>query len=617
MDKRILSANVNTRRMMLIRFIALIALAITSPVGLLISIIFIAAFISIKINKIWFCIASGAIAFLLNLKISFMNVFGKGAIKIVENLILDSVFKKGVNCKVMYKVYLNNLTHNHNAMIWQVVIGIIIAAIVVQIYHSDDAIKKVVKNNNNDKKIDKAIKKLENLPHEDNNTLLGVSYKDQKTIKVSDKAKHIMIAGTTGSGKTVSISNFIESGMQKGYPIMAIDGKGDLDEGSLLHYMQSLSRKYGRKLYVVNLVKPEYSDYYNPFKGAGMTEAKDMLIDMSEWSEPHYKINTERYLQQVIRVLNLAKIPLNLNTIIRYSSTQFKKLILQLKNEDALTIDDYTKLMEIIEDAGQIADSAMARFATTAESEAGEIFNDNKGIDICEVMKERANILIILDSLGKPELSRQVGRLAILDAKKAVSKLFGDPIRKFFIWDEFNVYASDVAIDVLNKSRSAGVTCIPAVQSLADLEKAGGTALMNQVIDNCNNYIIMRQNSPMSSETWEKVIGQEEIMDYTYHMEEKPGLFGSKNMATGTGSMHKTLDNKYTHSDIQNLKLGETIFLSKDESVLEKVKVRFVNLDMPHPILDRNKIIPKASENSVNEIESTQNFNDIENMLNK
>ncbi len=100
--------------------------------------------------------------------------------------------------------------------------------------------------------------------------------------------------------------------------------------------------------------------------------------------------------------------------------------------------------------------------------------------------------------MGKPELSKQVGRLTVLDAKKAVSKLFGDETRKFFILDEFNVYASDIAVDLLNKSRSANVTCIPAFQSLSDLDKAGGTALRNQVIQNCNNYIIMRQNSDNS-----------------------------------------------------------------------------------------------------------------------
>ena len=225
--------------------------------------------------------------------------------------------------------------------------------------------------------------------------------------------------------------------MQKNHPVFAIDGKGDLGDGSLLNYMQSLSETYNRQLYVINFVRPDESDHYNPFKGAGMTEAKDMLIGMSDWSEAHYKVNTERYLQQLIKILNIKKIPLDLNTIIKYSPTLFQNLIEEMKDNNEIGIGEYAKLSDIIETTAPIVNSAMARFATTAESEAGEIFNSN-GVDVYTALKQKANILIILDSLGKPELSKQVGRLAILDAKKAVSKLFLDKTRKYFIFDEFN-----------------------------------------------------------------------------------------------------------------------------------------------------------------------------------
>jgi len=50
---------------------------------------------------------------------------------------------------------------------------------------------------------------------------------------------------------------------------------------------------------------------------------------------------------------------------------------------------------------------------------------------------------------------KQTSRAAIiLDAKKSVSKLFLNKTRKHYIFDELNVYAIDVAIDLLNKSRS-------------------------------------------------------------------------------------------------------------------------------------------------------------------
>jgi type IV secretory pathway TraG/TraD family ATPase VirD4 len=472
----------------------------------------------------------------------------------------------------------------HINIFWQLSIGLILASIIAEIYYlntkqdTKEDTKSIKEKARKEKLVNKSLDKLNLQTHEEKTTLIGVDYDKVKAVKINDNAKHVLIAGTTGAGKTVSISNFIENAMQKGYPVLAVDGKGDLGKGSLLHYMESLSKKYNRKLYVINFVNPETSDYYNPFKDAGMTEAKDMLIGMNNWSEEHYKVNTERYLQQLIKILNMNNTILDLNTIIKYSPTQFQKLIDEMKDNGTLLIDEYTKITEIIKSTATIVSSAMARFATTAESEAGIIFN-SKGIDIYTALKEKANILIILDSLGKPELSKQVGRLAILDAKKAVGKLFGDATRKLFILDEFNVYASDVAIDLLNKSRSANVTCVPAVQSLSDLDKAGGVALRNQVIENCNNYIIMRQNSSDSSMTWEKIIGQEEIDKYTYNVQKKAGLFGTRAITSDNTSMHTAMESKHTATEIQELQQGQSIFISKDQGIDKRIKMRSVKID--------------------------------------
>ena len=109
-----------------------------------------------------------------------------------------------------------------------------------------------------------------------------------------------------------------------------------------------------------------------------------------------------------------------------------------------------------------------------------------------------------------------MGRLVLIDSKKAVSNLFNTQDRKFFIFDEINVYASKVLLDLVNKSRSACVTCFCASQSLADLESAVGESFKHQIMENCNNYFIMRQNSFKSAEECAKLIGTMEKMKMTY-----------------------------------------------------------------------------------------------------
>lgn len=598
--------------MLIIGVMAILYLLLTCLPALVIGSILIIIFNKVKINKLIFTLLGLIISVLVNIKLSFVENYLIHSFELCQDILNLMIHKNNPSFIDIYKDYLL-----HTNYIWQTLISIIIASIFSYFIMKNSEEEKEAKEEKKELKVKKALEKLKKYDNE--STIIGVDYDNLEGIKVHDNTGHILIGGTTGAGKTVTISNFIENCIKKDYPVLAVDGKGDTKERSLLHYMQDLSRKYNKKLYVINFVNPEYSDFYNPFKNAGLTEAKDMLISMNEWTEPHYKINTERYLQQLIKVLKLANITLDLNTIIKYSPSQFKLLIEELKDNKVLEIEEYIKINDIIENSDSIINSAMARFATTAESEAGEIFN-NKGIDILTAMQEKANILIILDSLGKPEMSKQVGRLAVLDAKKAVSKMFGDNTRKFFIFDEFNVYISDIAIDLLNKSRSANVTCIPAFQSLSDIDKAGGIPLRNQLIENCNNYIVMRQNSPDSSNIWEKVIGQEETTNYTYSMKETNGILNNKNKTTGTGSMSKIMKSKYDSSKIQALRKLQCIFLSKDQRITKKVKVKFVNLSTQEPTFElrKNSILKKKKNytDSTNKKDNNLDFSGIEDILN-
>jgi len=99
---------------------------------------------------------------------------------------------------------------------------------------------------------------------------------NKKIVFIPSDAKHVFICGTTGSGKTVALANFIASGAKYDYPMLIIDGKGDTDAGSLLEMTRMLCP--GRKLYVINLNEPTASDKYNPFKNTSTDVIKDMLI---------------------------------------------------------------------------------------------------------------------------------------------------------------------------------------------------------------------------------------------------------------------------------------------------------------------------------------------------
>ncbi|HAS91550.1 MAG TPA: hypothetical protein DCS12_04690 [Clostridiales bacterium] len=65
-----------------------------------------------------------------------------------------------------------------------------------------------------------------------NGTFIGTN-KSKKKIYLPDTAKHVFIAGTTGAGKTVLLSNFIKRAMEQNYGALIVDGKGDTGSMSI------------------------------------------------------------------------------------------------------------------------------------------------------------------------------------------------------------------------------------------------------------------------------------------------------------------------------------------------------------------------------------------------
>lgn len=403
--------------------------------------------------------------------------------------------------------------------------------------------------------------------NETNSALLG--YNGRKPIFSPDNAKHIFICGTTGSGKTVALSNYMQNCMKKDFPMLIVDGKGDTGKGSILDVLTQLNKRYRKKIYCINLTNPSLSDTYNPFFNTSPTVAKDMLINMTDWSEEHYKVNAERYLQRLILLMNKAEIPLSFQTIVKYMELEkFTELSMQLVREKRISKEKHLENLEIAKTSGKIAENSIARFSTIAESELGELFSDT-GIDIATALKEKAIILFILNPLIYPEISPAFGRLVLIDSKKAISQRFQNNNRTFFLFDEINVYASKTLIDLVNKSRSANVTCVLATQSLSDLASAEDEDFTQQIIENCNNYLVLRQNSAVNAENWANILGTKPTMEVTYQLRQD----GFDTTQTGYGSARRVREFLYHPDEIKQLQTGYGIFLSRDEYFHSKLHV--------------------------------------------
>jgi len=397
-------------------------------------------------------------------------------------------------------------------------------------------------------------------------TFIGIS-PNRRDVFIPNNAKHVFVCGTTGSGKTVALSNFIKSAVDYNYPLLIVDGKGDTNEGSILEVTKLIGED--RKLYIIDLNNPSKCHRYNPFKNTSPDIIKDMLINMTTWSEEHYKYNAERYIQRLCFLLQASGITISLETITKYLyKNNFLKLSKDLSEQAKISKDEHIANIALADTSGDIAESASARFATIKESMLGQIFHED-GIDIYTALKENAIILFILNPLNYPETSPLIGNLIIIDSKKAVSNFYNErKHRIFYILDEINVYASPSLLDLVNKSRSANITCILATQSLSDLDTVN-EQFKEQVIENCNNYIVLRQNSSTNAEHWSEIIGTRQTMQATYQVK------GEKGVTTPTtlGTLRRTREFIYHPDDIKTLKTGEAFFVSRDEMFNTKLKI--------------------------------------------
>lgn len=395
---------------------------------------------------------------------------------------------------------------------------------------------------------------------------IGINENHKKVFCPLD-SKHFLVGGTTGAGKTVVLSNFIKTALTENLPILLVDGKGDTGKGSILEITKQFCKEKNRKLITIDMGNPNTSDHYNPFQGVNATIATDMLINMTDWSEEHYKANTKRFIQRLCQLLIQNGERLSYNKIIScMSSSKFNALSNELVKKEVISKAEHVENDKFYQTVGTIAESSYSRFATLAESEPGRIFCSD-GINITTALSNNDVILFILNPLLYPDTSALLGRLILIDSKQAVSNMFGSESRKFFIFDEVNVYASTVLLDLVNKSRSANVTCLLGTQSLADLE-AVSPQFKEQTIENCNNYIVLRQNAYEGSEAWAKTIGTCENMHITHQLSD--GEDEEENQKGSVRRVHEFI----VHPDkIKNLKIGDGYYVNRDYGIVEKIIV--------------------------------------------
>lgn len=425
-------------------------------------------------------------------------------------------------------------------------------------------------------------------------------------------SKHVCLVGTTGSGKTVTLFRFIYSALAHGKAIVLVDGKGDRETQKRFTLA---CQRYGRQPHIVTIDGSDHGEGYSAFSHGSTSELTDKVIGLFDWTEEHYRLGAQRFIQLLLRYLKLCKLPVTLGSIVRYSDlkrlrehhitahcsgiqpkaksparkaqrAQEETLLPSFDEppvqeepasaEVAAFSAEGAKAEELLQAIATIDSKSIAgirdRLATLAEGDMGEVIDDPAGLDLLDLIESQGAVLFSLDSLRYPAQARALGRLVVGDLKSTVSahaRAGAKPVAVLF--DEFNIFASHETIDLINKSRSAGFEALLSFQSLADIDKLeAGEALRRQIIQNCNSIIVQRQNDSRDAEELSALFGTVETTDHTY-IEMK----GSAEV--GAGSVRLVHEYRVPPDSIKELGVGQAwvkLVNAKGGLYVDKVQVK-------------------------------------------
>lgn len=363
-----------------------------------------------------------------------------------------------------------------------------------------------------DQEINTALKKIDESSYD--GTVLGVSKYTGEVAVIPDKYINqvVLVLGTTGGGKTVTLRRFYRRAITQGYPLIIVDGKPD---DANIDWLMKHVEQNGRSFIGFNC-----GNFlaYDPLAEGGYTELKDKIISLKdEWSSDHYRSIAEDYLQTTLEVLIKSGQPFDLKTVVDYLNYENLTMLARKMKDPLLT----KRVMSLNQYDRKDITGLQAHLNILIHSELGQFFEKNETtFTLTDVIQQNAVVYFALPALRFPSFSKVLGKLVINDIKAVIDR-HNNPSKKIFtIFDEFSVFAGEQVLNLVNMGRGKGVHAIFGTQGLADLDKVD-VNFKNQVLNCANTLICHRLNDKDSAETVANWIGTKDVFTLTAQLNGK------------------------------------------------------------------------------------------------
>ncbi|MDQ3187107.1 MAG: hypothetical protein M3Q16_11775, partial [Pseudomonadota bacterium] len=283
-------------------------------------------------------------------------------------------------------------------------------------------------------------------------TRLGVSLTTQQAVVVPDETVNqmVLVLGTTGGGKTVTLRRFNQHALVQGYPQIIVDGK-PTDEN--VAWVQAVAQQQGRPFFGFNCGG---YDHYDCLAHGGYTELKDKLICLKEdWASDYYRSIAEDYLQTTFEVLLAQPEPFDLRTVV--DCLDYDTLAVKIRGLNDTRLVERARRLENYE--RKDITGLQAHLNLLIHSELGRFFETAPNLfSLADVIEQGGVAYFALPALRYPTFAKVLGKLVINDIKAVIDRV---PVKRLFtVFDEFSVFAGEPILNLVNMGRGKGIHAI-------------------------------------------------------------------------------------------------------------------------------------------------------------
>ena len=320
---------------------------------------------------------------------------------------------------------------------------------------------------------------------------------------------HGLVAGATGSGKTVTQAAIAEAYIDAGLAAIVIDPKGDDGLRSILEAAA------GRNGATFRSWSPIGPTIYNPLGRGGPTEIVDKALSAHKWSEPHYELATQRLLGHVLATMQaVGEWPPTLSGVV--ANMDPERLDAKADKAGGQVAERVSSYVDSLS-ARSAADlgGGRDRLAVLVESELGPWLDPSLGdgelLDLQTSLRGGDVLYFYLDSDRYPAASKLLAAALLIDLVGLTAEARHSELGSLLVIDEFAALAAEQVSRLFARARSAGLSLLLGTQSLADLRGARpddpSDTLTEQVLSNVEFTLAHRIGDPDSAERLARLAG--------------------------------------------------------------------------------------------------------------